>query len=170
MIRMISEENINYSLKNLWIKKSRSILTLISIFIGITTIFIFISFGLGLYNYINELASGGTADKFMVSGKGSTAPGMSEIKMSENDLKTVEGTKGVIEASGYFMKVVEIEQDTSKRYVFVSGIEPRSMKQLMESMSIKLEKGRELDKGDVGKVALGYNYQISNKIFPKQTM
>lgn len=164
---MISKENIDYSLKNLWIRKSRSFLTLVSIFIGIATIFIFVSFGLGLYGYIGEMASGGTADKFMVMGKGGGSPGMSEIKMSENDLKTVQGTKGVIDAEGYFMKVVEIEQDTTKKYVFSAGINPKSMNELMESMSVGLDKGRILDKGDIGKVNLGYNYQLQNKIFPK---
>lgn len=164
---MISRENIEYSLKNLWIRKSRSFLTLVSIFIGITTIFIFVSFGWGLYDYIDEMASGGTADKFMVMGKGGGVPGMGDIKMTEADLNAVESTRGVIEATGYYLDVVEIEQDTTKRYVFASGVDPRSMNDMMESMSVNIDKGRILSKGDVGKVNLGYNYQIPNKIFPK---
>ena len=40
---MIGIEIINYSLKNLWQSKSRSFLTILSIFVGIATIFIFIS-------------------------------------------------------------------------------------------------------------------------------
>ena len=54
------------------------------------TIFIFISFGWGLFDYVNELSTGGSADKFMVQGKGNTAPGLSEIKFSDNDLKIIE--------------------------------------------------------------------------------
>ena len=72
---MISKELIEYSLKNIWMRKSRSILTIVSIFIGITTIFIFISFGWGLYDYINTIATSGSADKFTVEGKGGAAPG-----------------------------------------------------------------------------------------------
>ena len=164
---MISKENIIYSLKNLWMRKSRSFLTLLSIFIGIATIFIFVSFGLGLYNYVNDFATGSSADKFTVAGKGAGAPGTSNVKMSEDDVRTVESTKGVIEATGFFMNVIEVEQSGTKKYVFVSAADPKDMILLMESFSIGVEKGRPLGSSDVNKVNLGYNYQIPNKIFPK---
>jgi putative ABC transport system permease protein len=167
VIKMISKENIMYSLKNLWMRKSRSFLTLLSIFIGITTIFIFISFGWGLYDYVNDFATGSSADKFTVAGKGASAPGMSDIKMTEQDLETVQKTKGVIEATGYYMDVVEVEKDGIKKYVFVSAAEPKAMNLLMESFSTKIEKGRSISDGDSDKVALGYNYMLDNKIFPK---
>ena len=52
---MITPQTVKYSLRNLKQQKGRSFLTILSIFIGISTIFIFISFGLGLYSYIEEL-------------------------------------------------------------------------------------------------------------------
>jgi putative ABC transport system permease protein len=164
---MISKENMIYSLKNLWIRKSRSFLTLLSIFIGITTIFIFVSFGWGLYDYVNDFATGSSADKFTVVGKGTGAPGMSDIKLSDDDLETVQGTKGVIEATGFLMNVIEVEQKGTKKYVFTSAGDPKDMILLMESFSIEVEEGRPLDSGDTTKVNLGYNYQLENKIFPK---
>ena len=109
---MVSQENIKYSLKNLWQRKSRSFLTLLSIFIGITTIFIFVSFGWGLYNYVEDLATGSSADKLYLSGKGAGAPGTSDIKFTEEELD--ENKKEIKaheepEHAGYQQKVKRIK-------------------------------------------------------------
>jgi len=164
---MITKENISYSLRNLVMRKSRSMLTILSIFIGIATIFIFVSFGLGLYDYINEFTTGGTSDKFLVYGKGSGAPGFSDIKITQDGLDAVEKTRGVIEVMGYNVDVVEVEQGSTRRFVFASGAEPKDLELLMQSFNIGIEKGRNIGPGDTTKVALGYNYQFDNKILPK---
>jgi putative ABC transport system permease protein len=163
---MISKENIKYSLKNIWIKKSRSFLTLLSIFIGITTIFIFVSFGWGLYDYVNDLASGGSADKFTVQGKGAGAPGTSPVELKDADLKVIEKTKGVSDVVGIYFTTVEVVQKNKKKYTYLIGMDP-SINVLDEMYSIKIVKGRKLKKDDVGKVVLGYNYLEDNKIMPK---
>jgi len=163
---MISKENILYSLRNLNTRRSRSFLTILSIFIGVATIFIFVSFGWGLYDYIDEFTTGGSADKFMVYGKG-TVPGMGDIKMTKDDLSAVEKTRGVIEVTGYNMGVVELEHDSVKRYAFASGADPKHMELLMQSFDISIERGRNLAAGDSTKVTLGYSYQFENKVFPK---
>ena len=66
----LSLENIKYSLNNIAHRKTRSLLTILSIFLGISTIFIFISFGWGLYDYIDSVAAGGSSDKVMIQPKG----------------------------------------------------------------------------------------------------
>ncbi|MBW3020597.1 ABC transporter permease [Candidatus Woesearchaeota archaeon] len=163
---MISEENVKYSLRNLGKRKARSFLTILSIFVGIATIFIFISFGWGLYDYVDELSTGGSADKFMIQGRGLGAPGLSDITFSQNDLDTVSKTRGVLDLIGYYFKVVEVTQGKTKRFVFISASDPKT-DLLIESFGIDVEKGRNVQTGDTNKVALGYNYQIDNKIFPK---
>ncbi len=164
---MISKENILYSLRNLRMRKSRSFLTILSIFIGVATIFIFVSFGWGLYDYVGELASGGSADKFLVYGKGAGAPGMGDVRLTESDLEAAQKTRGVIEIIGYNMDVVEIEHDSQTRYAFVAGADPDDMDLLMESFDISIEKGRQVTAGDATKVALGYSYQLPDKIFSR---
>ena len=72
----MKSETIKYSLEALKKRKSRSLLTIISIFVGIATIFIFISFGMGLYNYINNFISGSSANKILIEPKGVGAPGL----------------------------------------------------------------------------------------------
>jgi putative ABC transport system permease protein len=165
---MISEESVKYSLKNIAHRKTRSILTIFSIFIGITTIFIFISFGQGLYDYVNSFTTGTSADKITVSPKGIGAPGMDDtFSFSERDLKAVERSAGVKEAGGAYMKVVEIEKNDILKYVMVASLDPK--KNLISELSnMKLFRGRELQSGDTKKVVLGYNYLLDDKIFPKK--
>jgi putative ABC transport system permease protein len=163
---MISKENIIYSLKNIWERKSRSFLTLLSIFIGIATIFIFVSFGWGLYAYIDEISGEGSADKFTLEGKGFGAPGTSSVELGEDELDVVEGTKGVLEAEGAYFKATEVEQNGVKKYFYLIGAD--FDKQLIMGVgNVGLYKGRLLKNGDSGKVALGYNYQFDDKNFPK---
>jgi len=124
---MIGKEIIIYSLKNLWSKKSRSLLTILSILIGIATIFIFISFGWGLYDYTNSFATTSTADKIIIQAKGSGAPGLdTTFKLTEDDLKAVEKSAGVYEATGAYLKVAEITQNSEKKYIFITTIDPKS--------------------------------------------
>ena len=164
---VISAESVRYSLRNLKKRKARSFLTIFSIFVGITTIFIFISFGWGLYNYIGELTSEGSADKIIVQVKGTAAPGLDDsFKLTDDDLQAVKNTAGVYEASGVYFKVAQIKQDQTLRYTFLIAYDP-DKPLIMEFFNIGVEKGRMLKSNDNKKVLLGYNYLIKDKIFPK---
>jgi len=163
---VISKESVKYSLNNIKKSKARSILTILSIFVGIATIFIFVSYGWGLYDYIDEFTSSSSADKLMIMSKGTGIPGLdTTFKLLDGDIRTIKNTAGVYEATGIYMGVGEIEQDDSKKYVFVSSYDP-DLPMIMELSDIEIIEGRELRNGDSGKVTLGYNYFIKNKIFP----
>jgi putative ABC transport system permease protein len=164
---MISKESVDYSLKNIWHRKNRSLLTILSIFIGITTIFIFVSFGWGLYDYVNSFVSSSAADKVTIQPKGVGAPGLDDtFALTKEDLNAVEKSSGVYSAEGIYMGVVEIQKDEIKKYVFFASINPK--KSLMKELNnIKIFSGRELLNGDSRKVVLGYNYLLDNKIFAK---
>lgn len=167
---MMGSENIKYSLKNLAARKSRSFLTVLSIFIGIMTIFIFISFGLGLYNYINTLAAESGADKIFVQPVGLAAPGIdSSVSFGETDLDTIEKTKGVKETLAFYTKIGELDDKNKKRYVFILGYEPSTSrnKLLLELMGVDLIKGRMVKEGDNSKIVVGYNYIIPDKVLQK---
>ena len=117
---VISKESIKYSLNNIKQSKARSILTVLSIFVGIATIFIFVSFGWGLYDYIDDFTSSSFADKLLIQPKGGTIPGLDDtFPLLEDDLEAVENTAGVYEATGVHMGVGEIVQGDLKKYVFV---------------------------------------------------
>jgi len=157
-------------LKNLWLRKARSFLTVLSIMIGISAIFIFASFGLGLYKYVEDIASESGVDIFWVQGKGNSAPGLDDsFKLEDKDLRAVDRTNGVEIATGMYVKVAEVEKDRVKRYVYLMGYsDEREEIKLVESlMTVKMEKGRQFRKGDIGKAILGYNYLVPDKIFSK---
>lgn len=164
---MINKELIKYSLNHIVHRKARSLLTIFSILIGITTIFIFVSFGQGLFDYVNELKSSSGADKVTIIPKGIGAPGMdSNFYLTEQDIEAIEKTAGVYEVTGVYAKAAEIVKGRTKKYVFLMGYDPEST--LMKEISgIGIIEGRELKDGDDGRAALGYNYKIEDKIFPE---
>ena len=69
-------EELKYTLKNIANRKLRSFLTVLSILIGITSIFALVSFGLGLDDYIDTVAGEAGADKLYIMAKGTGAPGL----------------------------------------------------------------------------------------------
>ena len=161
-------EMIRYAKNNLLMRKTRTFLTLLSIFIGITTIFIFISFGLGLYSYIQELAGESGLDKFIVQARGVVAPGLDQtFALDTTDLEEVEKTLGVKQAMGFYSGVAEVEHKRQKKFVFISAWEPTLENNLLieEAFRFSVEPGRPLKEGDTNKVVLGHNYQIPEKIF-----
>lgn len=164
---MISRESIKYSLRNINTSKARSALTVFSILIGITTLFIFISFGLGLYAYIDEVVSSSSANKILIQPKGSTVPGMSEaFPLTDKDVSALKGTPGISIASGVNIKVVELQQDSIKKYTTIMSYDPK-YPLIFELANIDMEKGRMLRRGDTKKVVLGYDFLKDDKIFPK---
>jgi len=164
----INLEVIRYSLRNLKNKKTRSFLTIVSISIGITAIFVFVSFGLGLFAYIQEFTTQGTIDKIAIMPKGIGAPGLDDtFALTEDDLETIRDTPGVYEASGLYSKVVEVKQRDKNRFVFLFGYDPDEPLFLEFFGDIGVERGRFLRSRDEGKVVLGYNYLLEDKIFPR---
>jgi putative ABC transport system permease protein len=163
---MINKELALYSLRGLAHRKTRSFLTILSILLGIATIFIFISFGLGLYNYIGEFTSSTSADKLIIQAKGSGAAGLgSSIVFNDDDLKAIKNAAGVYEVAGSYAKAAEVSQGSKKIYAFLLSYDPKTPL-MIEFLSVGIEKGRELLPNDRGKVVLGHNYLIDDKIFP----
>ena len=135
-------EVIKYSMKNLINRKTRSLLTILSIFIGITAIFIFASFGLGLYFYVHEIAESAGIDIFMVQAKGMGAPGLDDtFKLEVKDLEAVEKTKGVATATAWYIKVGEVEKNREKKYVFIAGIHLK--RQIVMPLASHIHHGKE---------------------------
>jgi len=164
---MVGYESIKYSLNNLRKRKSRSFFTIFSIFIGITTIFIFISFGLGLYSFIGEMSSGSSADKVLIQPKGMGVAGIgSTIVLDDTDLRAIRNTQGVYDASGVYIKPAEILMQNKRVYTLLIGYDP-DKPLVMEMSNVGLYKGRQLSSGDNAEIILGYNYQVAGKIFPK---
>lgn len=165
---MISKENINYSIRNLRKNKSRSFLTIFSIFIGITTIFIFISFGMGLYEYIDNTMSSSTANKIVIQSKagfgGLELSGA--FKLTERDLNTINRIPDVERATGMYVAPVQIKKGSETRYTFLMGYDPEEPL-VWELFNIDIDRGRWLRARESKNILVGYNYQIDNRIFQR---
>lgn len=165
---IISKEIIEYSLRGMRHRKMRSTFTIISIMIGIIAIFILISFGIGLYQYVEKYSSTSSADKITIMPKGYGGMGFEEEpSFSEEDLRAVERTSGVYSVTPISYGVAEISQDKTKKYAFLIAYDPSKEFIMAEISGIKIYKGRELKPDDKGKVVLGYNFLIKDKIMPK---
>ena len=164
---MTGIENIKYSLRNIIHQKGRSFLTVFSILIGIATIFIFVSFGLGLYSYVDSFTSSSSADKLLIMSKGAGMPGMDDtIKLTEDDLKAIERAGGVYEASGTYYDTAEVKKGSQLKYTYIISYDPKKPL-IMDIFQIDTEKGRELKSGDGSVTVLGYNYLLDDEIFEK---
>lgn len=165
---MINKETIIYSLRNLEHRKARSLLTVFSILLGIAAIFIFISFGLGLQAYVSEFTSQTSADKISIMSKGSGVPGLdSTFALSKDDLDAIKKASGVKEATGLYISPVEVDQKGNKKYTFLISYDPSTSLVLEFFGDIGIYKGRLLRTEDKGKVVLGFNYLLEDKIFSK---
>tara|TARA_Y100000310_G_scaffold342784_1_gene447420 strand:+ start:3128 stop:4249 length:1122 start_codon:yes stop_codon:yes gene_type:complete len=136
--------------------------------IGITTISIFVSFGVGLYNYVDEISSSSMADKVLVMPKSGTRVGISDnIFLTDSDLEAVSKTQGVYEESGLNFGPVQIKQENTIKYVFQTSYDPKK-DFVLDSFGVGIEEGRALRSGDKNKVLLGYNYLVPGRIFSEK--
>ncbi|MDD5086743.1 MAG: ABC transporter permease [Candidatus Nanoarchaeia archaeon] len=164
------EDLIKYVITNLRQRFTRSFLTILSILIGIMAIFILMSFGQGLVNYMNQMSEDMGADKIMVMPIDMAFSG--NIYLTQDDLDFIKKQRGVAEATAMMMKQTEVKIDKDKlgKWVFIAGMPTDSSEQRLVEEAFAgygIIKGRNLKEGDSKKAVLGYNYMIPDKIFSK---
>ena len=164
---------LKYATSNLWSRKTRSFLSILSILIGITSIFALISFGQGINQWVDTFAQEMGTDKiFLMPGGGlSTSPGTSNILFNEDDLDFLRKINGVDELTGMYITSGKVNyKDYRDVYTFVIGLSTDSKeKKLVEEMfgGIEIIDGRAIKKGDALKVTMGYSFTLDNKLFKK---
>jgi len=165
---------LKYSIANLWSRKTRSLLTILSILIGIMSIFALISFGQGINSWVDGFAQEMGTDKiFLMPGGGLLGPpGTSNILFTEDDINFVKKINGVDDISGMMATNGKIEfKDYKDVYTLAIGLSTDSkQKKLVEEMfgGIEIQEGRELKKGDTLKATAGYSFTLDNKLFKKR--
>src|SRR3989344_2966843 len=162
---------LKYSTANLWHRKLRSFLTILSILIGITAIFALVSFGQGIQKYVNDISKEQGTDKIIMMPGGFVPPGSSNVVFTEKDIDFIKKIKGVTEATGIIAATGKIKfRDYKEKYTYVFGLSTNSeeRKLIEEIFSVNIIKGRTLKKGDVHEAVLGYNFMIPDKLFKKE--
>lgn len=168
---MINKDIIKYSVMNLWKRKLRSSLTILSILIGITAIFALVSFGQGINKYVNELAKVQGIDKVMLLPKDYiSSVAESKFAFTDDDVNFVSKIKGVDEIAAFTIASGKIKfKDYKEAYTFFFGFptDPVGTKLISEFMTVDMAEGRNVKSGDVLNAVLGYNYQVPDKIFKR---
>ena len=157
--------------RNIRERKTRSILTMLGITVGIAAVVAIMSISYGMQESITEQLSEMT-DIIMVT------PGSVELgsfgefgSFNERDLKDVERISGVKEAAAMMGEMQEVEYRGEKVMVEIVGIEPRDMDAVFGA-TVKLEEdvdsgtsasGRELRDNDRKVCQIGYS--IANDYF-----
>ncbi|MAG52603.1 MAG: hypothetical protein CMH62_01435 [Nanoarchaeota archaeon] len=156
-----------YGISNLRKQKLRSWLTMMGIFIGMASVVSLVSLGQGLESSINEQFEAIGVDKLIIQPKGIFGAPTTEVTpLTKNDLKIIENTNGIIDGGGIIIKVAKIEYNDIIRYFTLVGFEADD-ELVGEIYNIDIEEGRELKKGEKGKVVLGHDFLRGN-IFEKQ--
>lgn len=161
-------DEMKYSIKNIWSRKTRSFLTSLSILIGVMSVFVIVSFGLGLNYYVDTIAAEAGVDKLYVQAAGIGAPGTDDtFAITATDISFISKIKGVNEFAGMYLNIGKMESGNDKLFAFVAGFDMDKQDFIDEVFTVSVEKGRNLKSGEVGKVMLGYNYQVKDKAFSK---
>jgi len=156
----------NFAFKSLKKRKLRSWLTVIGIVMSIAIIFFLISVSVGLKDAVNEQFRTLGTDKLiimpkgMISSSGSTGP----VKLTTLDVDEIEKVRGVKAVSYYLSGNGKLEFKDEIKYYLIVGfpLEPKDLKMISEASGWKIDEGRLLQKGDVGKVLVGSQYKYNN--------
>ena len=92
---------LKYAWTNLMHRKLRSFLSVLSILIGIMSIYAILSFGQGLSVYISTLAEEMGTNKIILQQRSFGPPGSAAQAFTEDDLSYINKVKGIDEAAGY---------------------------------------------------------------------
>lgn len=148
--------------RNMKERKTRSILTMLGITVGIAAAIAIMSISYGMQESITEQLSE-MADTIMVTPGNPELGSWGEVgSFTERDLKDVERIGGVKEAAAMMGEMQELEYRGEKVMAEIVGIEPRDMDAVF-GVTVELEEGRDLRENDHKTCEIGYS--IANDYF-----
>jgi putative ABC transport system permease protein len=161
-------EYLKLALGNLSQRKTRSILTMIGIFIGIAAVISLISLGQGLKTAVSAQFSALGSDRLVIQAKGAQfgPPGQNTAALlTTDDLRTVQRGQYVRIAAGRILKPAVVEYNDEEQVLFVASIPDENEEEravVLEITKPKILDGRMLDTSDRYKAVIGYNWGQEN--------
>jgi putative ABC transport system permease protein len=148
-------------------RKTRSLLTLLGIFLAILTIFVLLSLSLGLNDFVNEQFELLGTDKFFVQAKGQAGPpgaSGSAVELTMDDVGVIEDVKGIEMVTYFMVGNGKLEFNDKFRYYLVMGmpVSEEHLDLIFETSDLEIEDGRFMKEGESRKIVVGYNYQHKN--------
>ena len=161
-------------LRNIMHRRTRSLLTVIGIFIGIAAVVSLISLGDGLQNVVaGEFQKMGT-DKITImatAGGMMMSPMASEISanpLTDDDITLIKRVRGVKSVAGMLMKSANIGFKNVKKAGFIYGIPTDDNLKMFEDMqSIEVVEGRKFTRADRNALIIG-SYAASDMFDKKK--
>ena len=161
----MNAEYLKLAFTHLRHRPTRTLLTMIGIFIGIASVVALVSLGQGLQNTIIEQFQSLGSDKLIIMpGGGEGFQSMVSAFMggtavlTDDDLDVVRRSQGIALATAMTTKMAPLEFKDEKKITFVIGI-PVDLegRRLIEGMtSVKIDHGRMGREGDHYKIVVGY--------------
>ena len=144
--------------RNIRERKTRSILTMLGVVVGIAAVIAIMSISYGMEESITEQLSE-MADLIIVRpGKMSFETGYMELgSFTDRDLEDVERIDGVKKAAGMVGGMQEVEYRGEKVMVNIAGTEPRDFGAVFGETIVKHEEGRDLRDNDRKVCEIGYS-------------
>jgi putative ABC transport system permease protein len=121
------------ALANLKFKKFRSFITIMGVTIGIGSIYLLLSFGLGLQNIVQGEVSGNISIETIDV----TSPDPTILRLSPDNITKINAIDGVTRVSGIFIYAGQVSLDSSTLDTVVYGVDNR----YIELNNIKLIAG-----------------------------
>jgi len=152
-----------FSLNNLRVRKLRTSLTMIGIFIGIAAVVALISLGQGMQEAIDVQFQKLGVDRITVSAGGvqfgPPGSGLAVTKLTEDDLEVVRKVRGVEQATAIFGETTDVRHNGETEFLAVWGgyTDKKSLEFTSEIGFFDIEEGREIKAGDRYKAVIGYN-------------
>ncbi|PIT85080.1 hypothetical protein COU36_05300, partial [Candidatus Micrarchaeota archaeon CG10_big_fil_rev_8_21_14_0_10_59_7] len=161
-------------LRNIMHRRTRSLLTVIGIFIGIAAVVSLISLGDGLQNVVaGEFQKMGT-DKITImatAGGMMMSPMASEISanpLTDDDIILIKRVRGVNSVAGMLMKSAVTEFKNARNAGFIYGIPTDDNLKMFEDMqSIEVVEGRKFTRADRNALIIG-SYAASDMFDKKK--
>jgi putative ABC transport system permease protein len=162
-------EYLKLAAGNLSHRKTRSILTMIGIFIGIAAVISLISLGQGLENAVANQFSALGSDRLIIQAKGNNfgPPGTNAAaKLTKDDLETVQQSQYVRVAAGRLIRFTNAEFNSKELVLGIASLPDSNEDErnvIFEVTKPKILEGRLLDINDKNKVMVGNSWARENQ-------
>jgi putative ABC transport system permease protein len=140
-------------------RRTRSLLTIIGILIGISAVVTLIALGQGLTNAVDYQFSKLGSNRITISPAGSTGMPMSKTtaQLTEKDVDTVKKVSGVQFAMGLYVSSKPVSFGNEVKQIPIGGmdVDVETLKYAGQTGLYEIEKGRNFKPGDRYKVVIG---------------
>jgi putative ABC transport system permease protein len=153
---------------NLAHRKTRSILTMVGIFIGIAAVISLISLGQGLQTAVTAQFSALGSDRLIIQAKGGLfgPPGQNTaVSLGKDDLRVVQRSQYVKVAAGRLLKQAQVSFNDVERVIILASFpdEDQEERELVKDVSKPvIAQGRFLEIGDRNKIVIGSRWAQDN--------